>query len=326
VSRRGSGGETVASNNPPAGEVGLPAQRVGVRPKRAPRRDWVLAVPFIAPSLLFYAIFLIVPLLGTVALSFTDWSGISFSHIRFTGLANYRQLGSDPVFWESLQHNIVFLAGAIFLKAMVALLLALALEQRLRFSDFFRGVYLMPTVISLVVVGIVFSLALSPSLGLINPFLQAIGLGQFAGSWLGDPQRVLPIIIVIDTWQGFGLYMFLFITRLIAIPQELHEAAYVDGANGRQDIWHITLPLLKSTGAMVVLLAAIESLKAFALIYVMTNGGPNHQSEVLSTWAYFNGFTANKVGYGSAILVFLLIITFVLAYIQVTRFQPKEEH
>jgi raffinose/stachyose/melibiose transport system permease protein len=180
-------------------------------------------------------------------------------------------------------------------------------------------------VISLVVVGIVFTLVLSPSLGLINPFLEAIGLGQFAGAWLGDPDLALPIVIAIDVWHGFGLYMFLFISRLIAIPQDLHDAAFVDGANGWQDIIHITLPLMKSMVAMVVLLASIEALKLFAIVYVMTKGGPNHATEVLSTWAYFQAFTANNVGYGSAILVVLLIITFVLAYIQVTRFQVQEE-
>jgi ABC-type sugar transport system permease subunit len=120
--------------------------------------------------------------------------------------------------------------------------------------------------------------------------------------------------------------MFLFISRLVSIPQELHEAAFVDGASLRQDIWHITLPLLKPTAAMVLLLAAIDSLKIFATVYIMTRGGPSHASEVLSSWAYFQAFTANKVGYGSAILIVLLVITFILAYIQVTRFQPKEEY
>jgi len=137
---------------------------------------------------------------------------------------------------------------------------------------------------------------------------------------------VLPILILIDMWHGFGLYMFLFIARLAAISEELHEAAFVDGANGFQDILHITLPLLRGTAAMVLLLAAIDSLKVFATIYVMTNGGPNHRSEVLSTWAYFQAFTANKVGYGNAILVVLLVITFILAYIQTTYFQPRDEY
>ena len=264
-------------------------------------------------------------MLGTLALSVTEWSGFNIADIEFVGLDNFRALGSDDVFWMSLRHNLTFLVGSVILKTTVALTLALALDQNLPFSHFFRGVYLMPTVISLVVVGIVFTLVLSPSLGLINPFLEAIGLGRFAGAWLGDPDRALPIVIAIDVWHGFGLYMFLFISRLIAIPQDLHDAAFVDGANGWQDILHITLPLMKSMVAMVVLLASIESLKLFSIVYVMTKGGPNHATEVLSTWAYFQAFTANNVGYGSAILVVLLVITFILAYIQVTRFQVQEE-
>lgn len=288
-------------------------------------RHWLLALPFLAPALIFYVIFLLVPLVGTLALSVTEWNGFNIADIRFVGGDNFRAMGDDPVFWQSLRHNIVFLGGSVVLKTFVALLVALALDQRLPFSHLFRGVYLMPTVISLVVVGIVFMLLFSPSLGLINPFLESIGLGRFAGAWLGDPNLALPILVVIDTWHGFGLYMFLFISRLIAIPQDLHDAAFVDGANAWQDILHVTLPLMKSMVAMVVLLASIEALKMFSLVYVMTKGGPNHATEVLSTWAYFQAFTANKIGYGSAILVVLLVITFILAYVHVTRFQFAED-
>jgi raffinose/stachyose/melibiose transport system permease protein len=289
-------------------------------------RAWLLAAPFLAPALVFYILFMLIPMLGTLALGFTEWTGFNFADVKFVGLNNFAAIRADPIFWLSLRHNLVFLFGAITLKTLVALLLALALDQRVPFSNLFRGVFLMPTVISLVVVGIVFRLALSPSLGLINPFFKAIGLPSLAGDWLGDPQRVLPVIIIVDTWHGFGLYMFLFISRLVGIPPELHEAAFIDGASLRQDIWHITLPLLKPTAAMVLLLAAIDSLKIFANVYIMTKGGPSHASEVLSSWAYFQAFTANKVGYGSAILIVLLVITFILAYIQVTRFQPKEEY
>lgn len=308
----------------PATGRGAPRAAAGARSLPVPR-EWLLVIPFLAPALIFYVIFLLTPLLGTIALSFTDWSGFNISDIRNVGLENFRTLGQDEVFWQSLRHNLTFLAGSVLLKTTIALVLALALDQRLPFSNFFRGIYLMPTVISLVVVGVVFSLVLSPSLGLVNPFLEAIGLGQFAGSWLGNPKLALPIVIVIDVWHGFGLYMFLFISRLIAIPRDYHEAAFIDGANGWQDIRDITLPLMKSMIAMVVLLASIESLKLFAIVFVMTKGGPNHGTEVLSTWAYFQAFTANKVGYGSAILVVLLIITFILAYIQVTRFQPRDD-
>lgn len=308
----------------PATGRGMPRATANARTRpRAP--EWLLVAPFLAPALVFYAVFLLVPLLGTLVLSLTDWSGFNIADIRFVGVDNFRDLGADDVFWQSLQHNLTFLVGSVTFKTGIALGLALALDQHLPFSHFFRGVYLMPTVISLVVVGIVFTLVLSPSLGLINPFLTAIGLGRFTGSWLGNPDLALPLVIAIDVWHGFGLYMFLFISRLIAIPQDLHDAAFVDGANGWQDILHITLPLMKSMLAMVVLLASIDSLKLFAIAYVMTKGGPNHATEVLSTWGYFQAFTANKVGYGSAILVVLLAITFVLAYIQVTRFQGQEE-
>jgi raffinose/stachyose/melibiose transport system permease protein len=308
----------------PAVKSGLPD--VGTRSRTlswAP--EWLLAIPFLAPALIFYAIFLLIPLVGTLVLSVTHWSGFNIADIKFVGLDNFRTLGSDDVFWQSLRHNLLFLVGSVILKTFIALFLALALDQNLPFSNLFRGVYLMPTVISLVVVGVVFSLVLSPSLGLINPFLTAIGLERFTGTWLGSPQMALPIVVVIDVWHGFGLYMFLFISRLIAIPQDLHDAAFVDGASGWQDVMHITLPLMKSMVAMVVLLASIESLKLFSIVYVMTKGGPNHATEVLSTWAYFQAFTANNVGYGSAILVMLLVITFVLAYIQVTRFQVQDD-
>ena len=315
---------TMSTQAAPATTATAPAARTSA-PTRALPRHWLLALPFLAPAVIFYVIFLLVPLLGTIALSATEWTGFNVADIRFVGADNFRTMGEDPVFWQALRHNVVFLVGTVVLKTLVALLLALALDQRLPFSNLFRGVYLMPAVISLVVVGVVFTLLFSPSLGVVNPFLTAIGLERFAGAWLGDPALALPILIVIDTWHGFGLYMFLFISRLIAIPQDLHDAAFVDGASAWQDIRDVTLPLMKSMVAMVVLLAAIESLKAFSLIYIMTNGGPNHATQVLSTWAFFQAFTANKIGYGSAILVVLLVITFIMAYIQVTRFQFADE-
>lgn len=300
--------------------AGPPAEAGGPR-----RRENLRATPFLAPALLFYLLFLMVPLFGTVALSFTAWGGFNWEALEWIGLGNFTEIIRDQVFLQALVNNLFFLFGAVILKTVIALALALALDQNLPLSNFFRGVYLMPTIIAMVVVGVVFQLALSPSLGFINPLMEAIGLEELAGGWLGDPGRALPILILIDAWAGFGLYMFLFIARLISIPQDLHDAAAVDGATELQSMWHVTLPLLRKTASMVVLLAAIQSLKIFELVLVMTRGGPNHATEVISTWAYFQGFTANRVGYGSAILVVLLLITFVLAYIQVTRFRMEED-
>jgi len=300
-------------------------RRSARRRRRGERAVWTLAAPFLAPALVFYVLFLLVPLVGTVVLAFTSWDGYSFSDIRFNGVDNFKRMADDDVFVQSLLHNLYFLVGAVVLKVLVALVVALMLDRRLRFSNFFQGVYIMPAVLSLVVVGVVFSFALSPTLGIINPFLEAVGLGRFAGSWLGDQHKVLPILILVDVWTAFGLYMILFVARLAAIPQDLRDAAQVDGASWWQETWLVIIPLLRTTTVMIALLAMIDSLKVFSTIFTMTRGGPNHGSEVLSTWGYFQAFTANQVGYGSAILVVLLLITLVLSYVQVTRFRAADD-
>ncbi len=305
----------------PSSRTGPPNHPAG---RKEGRRRLEL-VAFLGPALGFYLAFMMVPLLGTFLISFTDWPGFSLEQIDWVGLDNFRELAGDDVFWLAFRHNLLLLVGAIVLNTGLALVLALALDQHLRGSSFFRGVFLMPTVISLVVVALVFGLGLSPSLGFINPAFEALGLGRFAGEWLGDPDRVLPMILLLDTWSTFGLYMFLLIARLIAIPKELKEAAAIDGANELRTIWHIVLPLLRSTITMVMLLVAINSLKMFELVYVMTSGGPNHASEVIATWGYFQGFTATRVGYGSATLVVLLVLTFILATIYVRRFRMQDD-
>jgi raffinose/stachyose/melibiose transport system permease protein len=297
--------------------------RVAVPRKR--RRDYWALVPFLGPALGFYIMFLIIPLLGTVFLSLTDWNGFDFGAIHFVGASNYTELAHDPVFVRALWHTLAFVAVAVVLKTAGSLAAALALNERLPLSTWFRAVYVMPTVISMVVIGVVFNLALSPTLGLINPFLEAIGLGGFAGDWLGDPNKALPIIILLDVWQNFGIYMLIYISRLVAIPDDLSEAARVDGASRWQEIRRVTIPLLRSTTGTVMLLAGIDSLKVFTTVYVMTRGGPDHATEVLSTWGYSQAFTQNDVGYGSAIMVVLLAIAFVFAFVWLRIFRNRGE-
>jgi raffinose/stachyose/melibiose transport system permease protein len=175
----------------------------------------------------------------------------------------------------------------------------------------------MPSVISMVVIGIIFMLILSPSLGLVNPLLDHIGLGKFKHAWLGDPKVALVTIIITYVWKNFGLAMFLIVAGLKDIDVELYEAATIDGANTWDCLFRVTLPLLIPIGGVVVIVTSIEALKVFDLVYVMTNGGPNHTTEVLTTWMYWQGFRYKKMGYGSAIGVVLLTITFILASLQV---------
>jgi ABC-type sugar transport system permease subunit len=270
--------------------------------------------------------FLIIPLIGTIFLSLTDWNGFDFAQIHFVGATNYTALAHDPVFVSALLHTLIFVAVAMVLKTVGSLAAALALNERLPLSTMFRAIYVMPTVISMVVIGVVFDLALSPTLGLLNPLLKAIGLGHATnGLWLDDPHKVLPILILVDVWQNFGIYMLIYISALVAIPDELGEAARVDGASRWQEIRRVTIPMLRSTTGIVMLLSGIDSLKVFATVYVMTRGGPNHASEVLSTWGYSQAFTEDNVGYGSAIMVVLLAIAFVFAFIWLRLFRSKAE-
>jgi len=294
--------------------------RVGRR-----RRKWPALIPFLGPALGFYLMFLIIPLAGTIFLSLTDWNGFDFGKIDFVGVTNYTALAHDPVFKSALWHTLIFVAVAVVLKTVGALAASLAINERLPLATLFRGVYVMPTVISMVVIGVVFNLALSPTLGLINPFLDAIGLGHYAGTWLGDPNKALPIIILLDVWQNFGIYMLIYISALVAIPEDLGEAARVDGASRWQEIRRVTIPMLRSTTGIVMLLAGIDSLKVFTTVYVMTRGGPDHATEVLSTWGYDQAFTQNDVGYGSAIMVVLLAIAFVFAFVWLRFFRKVGE-
>lgn len=275
------------------------------------------ALAYIAPGYFFFVGFLLIPLALTVVLSFTDWNGYSYDQIRFNGIDNYARLANDSVFLQALVHNVAFLLGSVVLKTLLALGLALVLYRAFPLNNLFRGIFLVPTTLSLVVVGIVLKFILDPNNGLINPLLRSIGLGALAGPWLADPSRALPIMILLDVWVGFGLYLFIFLSSMSSLPADVFEAAKVDGVSAWQETRYVMLPMLRDSIRLVLLLAAIDSLKVFATIYVATGGGPNHATEVLSTWAFFQAFSGNQVGYGSAILVVLLVITLVLAFFYV---------
>lgn len=295
-----------------------------VKPPRPPLMKFV-PYAFILPALIPYVVFLALPIVGSIALSFFNWTGISFNNIEFAGLQNYQLLMEDEVFWKAITHNLYFILGGVTGIVAVALTLAVLLEQHLPFSSFFRGMFFVPTTTSLVVVGIVFMLILSPELGLVNPLLRQIGLGSLARAWLGDPDTVMPTIIAVDIWKNFGLSMFLFVAGLKGIDAELYDAAKIDGATPWQTFWRVTMPVLWPVTALVIVLTSIGTLKLFDLVYVMTAGGPNYASEVLTTWMYTQGFRYSKMGYGSAIGVVLLVLTLVLSLIQLRVFAMTRE-
>jgi ABC-type sugar transport system permease subunit len=273
------------------------------------------------PSFVFYTVFSTLPMLMAIGIGFTEWSGISINTIKWIGLGNYIELFSDRFFWISLRNNIVIVGGSVLIQCTIALLIAVILDSGLRGAELFRTVFFMPTVLSFIVVGLLFSLLLSPTVGIVNPLLIRLGLSSWQHQWLGDKQTALYTVMIVNIWKEFGFSVFLFLAGLQNISKELYEAAWVDGAGPWKNLWYITIPLLREVTIVVVILAVNQAFLVFDLIYVMTSGGPYHASEVLATYMYSRAFTSGRMGYGTAIAEVLFVIVFIITLIQlrVTR-------
>lgn len=274
------------------------------------RRRSGFALLLLAPALLFYTTFLILPMLGTVVISFTEWTGLNFATMRFNGLDNFSRMLGDQFFWKALQNTFLFVFFALMCEFGLALLLALLLESKVRFAEFFRGVFFIPSVLSLTVIGLLFSFILDPSLGIVDPLLRTIGLQGPALGWLGTPGVNLGVVIAVHIWRGFGFTMFLLIAGLQSVPRELQEAARLDGATPWQLTTRVTLPLIADVLIISAMLAMISAMRVFDLTYVMTRGGPYHSSETVITYVYDLGLGSGRTqqGYATAISFVLLLL------------------
>ncbi len=300
----------VALSAPERPSPALTSQRVHQR-----RGNNLAAYLLLAPAMITFLLFMLIPMVLTFCLSFFNWSGISLSRLEFTGLSNYSKMLGDDVFWQALQNNMIFIGLGMTAAVVLGLFAAVLLEQNFRGSNFFRGLFFLPTVLSIVVIGIVFTFLLSPVFGVLKPLLALVGVDADPAP-LGDPQAALYTLIGVETWRSFGFAMFLFVAGLKALDFNLVEAARLDGANGWQTFWHVTLPQLRPVTLMVATLVGIGMLKLFDLVYVMTGGGPQHATEVLNTASYYQAFQFNQVGYGATFAVVLLFITFMLTVLR----------
>ena len=280
----------------------------------APRhRSGILPWLFLLPALAIYSVIVVYPLAYSTYLSFFRWDGISPRKV-FVGLGNYILLFTqNEVFWTALRNNGIWLVAALILPTSVGLGLALLLNLKFRGSAIFRSVFYFPAVLSLAVVGLIWTWIYHPDLGLLNQFLSAIGLSAWERNWLSDPHVAIYPVIVAATWSAVGLPMLLFLAGLQTVPVELLEAAKVEGAGPIRRFVFVTFPLLRETTLVVLAITAINALKAYDIIYVMTNGGPANQTQLLSTWMYFLTYNYNNVGEGTAISVVLFALTLVFA-------------
>ena len=287
--------------------------------------DYLRRLPwaFLAPALVIYSVVVVYPMVYSAYLSLFRWDGISPTKV-FVGLDNYViLLTQNDVFWIALKNNAIWLVCALLLPTSIGLGLGILLNSKFRGSHIFRSVFYFPAVLSLAVVGLIWTWIYHPDLGLLNQVLGALGLKGLQRNWLSDPQIALYPVIIAATWNAVGLPMLLYLAGLQTIPEELHEAAKVEGAGPIQRFFYITFPLLRETTLVVLAITAINALKAYDIIYAMTNGGPANRTQLLSTWMYFLTYNYNQVGLGTAIAVVLFSLTLIFA-IPYIRFMTRK--
>jgi raffinose/stachyose/melibiose transport system permease protein len=278
---------------------------------------------FLAPALAIYSMVVVYPMVYSAWLSFFRWDGVAPTKV-FVGLENYGiLLTQNDVFWIALKNNAIWLIAALLLPTSIGLGLAVLLNSKFRGSHIFRSIFYFPSVLSLAVVGLIWTWIYHPDLGLLNQALSAAGLKSFTRNWLSDPNIALYPVILAATWNAVGLPMLLFLAGLQTIPEELNEAAKVEGAGPMRRFRYITFPLLRETTLIVLAITAINALKAYDIIYAMTNGGPANRTQLLSTWMYFLTYNYNQVGLGTAIAVVLFSITLIFA-IPYIRFMTRK--
>ncbi|CAL8967402.1 Diacetylchitobiose uptake system permease protein NgcF [Tessaracoccus sp. O5.2] len=263
---------------------------------------------YVLPAFLVYGLFLLYPLIRAGQFSLYDWPG--FGPSEFVGLGNYVDLLGDRRFRDAVGHALTLIVFYSILPLVVGLVLAAILRRgRVRGLGFFRVVIFMPQVIALVVVAVAWHQIYSPT-GLLNDVLRALGLGELARGWLGDPNLALPAVGMIGFWLSTGLVMLLLLAGMGRIPNDLYEAARLDGAGPVREFFAISLPSVKAEITTALVLTIIAALKTFDLVYVTTSGGPGTATTVPSYEVYNRAFNLKEVGSASAVAIVLTMLVF----------------
>jgi N-acetylglucosamine transport system permease protein len=288
------------------------------------RDKYRLIVPFLAPSVLLYVVFVLYPYAQAMYISLTRWRGLT-RNMTFVGLENFQTMLKDDLFWNALRHNVAYLLTLPLITIALGLFFAFILTQGVRGGKFYRVTFFFPQVMSVVAIGVLWSFVYHPTMGIITSALKAIGIAE-PPVWLGNPDTALGAVGAVVIWQAVGFYMVLFIAGMESIPGTYYEAATLDGANRWQIFWGITLPLLWDTVRTALIFLAIGAVDMFAIIQTMTQGGPSRATDVLATYLYERAFLQSEFGYATAIAVsmFLLVLTLSTVLMRVTQRESLE--
>lgn len=262
---------------------------------------------FVVPALLIYVVFQIVPLVGAILFSFVEWSGIAGSEITFVGLRNYLDAFQNAGFILSLQNMLKMVFFSVLFHTPIALLMAVAINTKCKGYRLFKALFFVPTVFPLTAVGLMWYFVFMPT-GSLNALLKTIGLTDLVQPWLVNPSTAMNTIVFVNIWAGIGYYMVILLAGLTTIPDDLYEAASIDGATGVKKFFSITIPMLRPTLVMCVLMDIIGSVKVFDLVFAMTGGGPNGLTNLPTTLLYNEAFKYSHYGLGSAIGIIIMLI------------------
>jgi multiple sugar transport system permease protein len=282
-------------------------------------RHEIQAYAFLGPALLLLGLLMVYPLGQVVRMSFYE---MNLRKENWIGLGNYAEILSAPLFWQVLWQTVLFTLGSVVFHLIIGMGLALLLHTKIntKIRNFFRGLFIIPWLFAPTVAGMIWVLMLSP-FGVLNGLLATLGLlgSNDTINWLGSPATALLSVTAMNIWRAFPFFMVMLLAGLQAIPEEIYEAADIDGTTGWQKFWYITIPGLSGIILTIVLLDFIWTFRAFDPVYVMTGGGPVNSSQVLPTIIYFDAFQKLKFGYASAEAVIMFLILFAVSVVYVRR-------
>ncbi len=271
---------------------------------------------FVAPAVIIFAIFYIVPFFWVFWYGLNDWDGISTA-LQFVGLGNFKEIFfQDKIWWDSMLNAGYITLIALTLQNILAFLLAWACDREIKMKNFYRLIFFIPPVLSEVVVGLVWGWILDGNYGLLNSWLVHLGFPQLVRNWLSDPNTALTVVAIVHCWKGFGWGFLILLAGLQTIPRELYEAARVDGANAWQSFKNITIPLMIPVAVVVGILTILGTMQAFVLIIAMTGGGPAYHTQVpvLRILASMRG--SSRFGYACAQGITFGLILVAISFIQ----------
>lgn len=284
--------------------------------------DNTVAYVFLLPVIILFAVFNAFPMLYSLWLSFMEWDGFS-PQKKFVGMQNYLNILKNSEFYNSLYVTIIYTALVTILSILIGMLVANMLNSKIRFRSLYRTMYFIPVVTATAASGVVWKYLLDPSQGIINKFLALLHLSPVP--WLTDPFWVIISISMVGIWKRIGFNMVIYLAALQGISQGYYEAADIDGATDFEKFRYITVPLLKPTTILLVIMSFIDSFQIFDQVYVMTNGGPMGSSNVLGLYMYREGFKIGHIGYASAVSWVIFLFVFIATLIQFKVTDKGEE-